>query len=270
MSGTPSNFTDAQRLAFGRAAELYDEVRPGYPDAVMDSAIALAGVRAGDRVFEVGAGTGKATGALARRGLEVLAIEPSPEMAAVARRNLARLGCVTIAETDFERWIPAEERAALFSFQAWHWTDPGSRYRLAHRALTPGGRLAAIWTFPEWANSELRPALSAAYESAAPGLEADFPMHPSSVPTALAGDWAIECCAAGLFQQPAIEMRRWSKPYGSQEYVQLLQTHQDHILLDERIRRRLLGAVQTVIDSAGGTIELQLETYICTATCSRK
>ena len=69
------SYSDAQRLAFGTVAELYDRHRPGYPPEAIDRLVRAAGLVAGDEVLEVGAGTGKLTVPLARRGLRVLAIE---------------------------------------------------------------------------------------------------------------------------------------------------------------------------------------------------
>jgi trans-aconitate methyltransferase len=65
-------------------AELYDRARPSYPAGAIDALLAHGALAPGDRVIEVGAGTGKATELLAARGLRVLALEPSAEMAAVA------------------------------------------------------------------------------------------------------------------------------------------------------------------------------------------
>src|ERR1051325_8579807 len=88
---------DARRVSFDANAELYDAVRPSYPDALADDVIA----RAGRRILEIGAGTGKATAVFARRGASIVAIEPGPSMAAVLRRNTAELD-VTVEETTFE------------------------------------------------------------------------------------------------------------------------------------------------------------------------
>jgi len=130
-----------QRLVFGDVAELYDRSRPSYPDALIDDVIAAAPLREGGRALEVGAGTGKATRLFARRGVPVLAIEPSPGMAAVARRNLASFADVEIIESDFERWDPAGERfALLYSAQAWHWIDSEVRFA---RADGPAARRPA-------------------------------------------------------------------------------------------------------------------------------
>jgi 2-polyprenyl-3-methyl-5-hydroxy-6-metoxy-1,4-benzoquinol methylase len=49
----------------------------------------VTGLQPGDWVLEVGAGPGKPTLPLARRGLRITALEPGPALAARARRDLA-------------------------------------------------------------------------------------------------------------------------------------------------------------------------------------
>lgn len=57
--------------AFLQGADRYERLRPGYPDAAVDW---LAdGVPAGVAV-DIGAGTGKLSSALTRRGVEVIAV----------------------------------------------------------------------------------------------------------------------------------------------------------------------------------------------------
>ena len=258
--------TDEQRLAFGRVAELYDRARPSYPAAVVDELIELAGLRPGDRVLEVGAGTGKLTRLLAERGLAVLALEPSAAMADLARTNCRRYPLVEIEQVDFERWQPSLPPLPLVvSAQAWHWVTPELRYERAADALDPGGTLAAIWTLPDWEHTQLRDRLRGAYRLAAPDLEADFPMHPASEPTDLAGDWQTEIEASGGFAGPEVRKHPWTCSYSSAEYLELLQTHQDHILLAPAARERLLAAVAAAIDAAGGEIVLSFVTRLCLA-----
>jgi ubiquinone/menaquinone biosynthesis C-methylase UbiE len=49
------------RQTFDQAAEIYDRVRPDYPETLFDDLVALAGLGPGDRLLEVGCATGKAT-----------------------------------------------------------------------------------------------------------------------------------------------------------------------------------------------------------------
>lgn len=266
MSDRPS--ADQQRLAFGQVAELYHRARPGLPAATVDAVIDAADLKPASRIFEVGAGTGKATVQLAARGLDVLAIEPSPEMARVARATCAQFDRVEIVEADFEAWRPRERRAALISVQAWHWIDPAIRYQRAHEALLAGGTLVAIWTFPDWRQCSLRGQLSHAYAEAVPQMVADFPMHPDSQPAALAGDWHAEIDGGGWFEGPRVRTFPWVQGYAAAAYTSLLQTHQDHILLAPRRRASLLDAITEVIDAHGGTFAMPFTTHVCTATRS--
>ena len=149
---------------FGDVAELYERVRPTYPDALIDDVIELAGIDPSARALEVGAGTGKATRQFAARGVAVRAVEPSAAMAAVAREVCADYQGVTVEEAEFEDFDPAGETfPLLFSAQAWHWISPGVRYVKARRVLEPRGVLAAFWNRPRWETSPLRTELLEAY-----------------------------------------------------------------------------------------------------------
>lgn len=256
----------ARRLSFGSVAEQYDATRPSYPAALADDLVALADAGPERRVLEVGAGTGKATVMLAERGLRVMAIEPDPEMAAVARRNVARFGdAVAVVDSEFEGWDPQGERFQLLvSAQAWHWIDPEVRYPRARAALAQGGLLAAVWNLADWPRCELREAVDEAYR----GIE--FPVHPGPMlPRGerpdVREDWAREVDAAGGFGEAEVREYEWAHAYGTQEYLALLGTHSDHLLLPPAERSRLLEAVGAAIDRHGGTLVMPYVTRACLA-----
>jgi protein-L-isoaspartate O-methyltransferase len=84
------------RAVFNRAAEDYQRSRPVLPPGLFDDLVYLAGLRPGDRVIEIGSGTGQATVPLAERGLAVTAVELGAELAAVARRRVAGFPAVEV------------------------------------------------------------------------------------------------------------------------------------------------------------------------------
>jgi SAM-dependent methyltransferase len=259
-------FTVRQRLAFGTVAELYDRARPPYPEAAIDELVAHAGLTTGDVVLEVGAGTGTATRQLAQRGLDVVAVEPSAEMAAVGARSCAGYEAVRFVGAEFERWTPQRRFPALVCANAWHWIDADTRYALAAAAIEPGGTLACMWTLPDWSRCALRDELRAVYGSVVPEFEPRFPMHPGSDPDELAGDWAAEIEAvADLFAKPRIEWVHWSIERSAAEYVELLGTHQDHVLEQPARHDALMAAIVETIDHHGGTMTLPTTTRLCLA-----
>ena len=85
---------------FNEVPELYDRIRPGYPDELLADLVTITGLDDGSSVLEVGCGTGQATRSLAALGCTVTAIEPGPGMAALARQRLAPFGNVDVRDVD--------------------------------------------------------------------------------------------------------------------------------------------------------------------------
>src|SRR6266851_9377156 len=106
----PDDERERLRHTFNRAAEIYDRVRPDYPEALFDELVALAGLAPGDHLVEVGCATGKATRPLARRGFRITCVE----LGAAARRNLAGFQ-VEVVEGRFEEWRPHEPARLVYA-----------------------------------------------------------------------------------------------------------------------------------------------------------
>lgn len=69
------------------------------------------------------------------------------DLAAVARRNLARFPEVEVVAAAFEDWpLPAEPFDLVLAATAFHWIDPAVRVVKAAAALRPGGALSTVTT----------------------------------------------------------------------------------------------------------------------------
>src|ERR1700733_11475459 len=127
---------------FGAQALDYDRYRPRYPEGVFDDILRVTDTSQGAEVIEIGAGTGIATEPLARRGLSVTAIEPSPEMARLAQAKLSGRGSVFVGR--FEDYSTPSPVQLVASFNAWHWVDPAVAVDRVAELLTPVGSLALV------------------------------------------------------------------------------------------------------------------------------
>jgi SAM-dependent methyltransferase len=238
------------RTSFEEVPELYDRARPLYPDAVFDALVALAGLRAGARILEIGCGTGQATVPLAERGLRIVCVELGTGLAAVARRNLAAYPRVEIVNADFESWEPGRAKFdAVVAFTAFHWLDPETRYtRTARllRAAGDGGALAVVATKhvrreggdPFWAE------VQEDYDAVVPSPENSPPPYPDEV-----DDLAAEIAASGLFADVVVRRHLWDVTYTAATFIDVLNTHSGHRELDPDTRERLLDLIRRRIEA---------------------
>jgi ubiquinone/menaquinone biosynthesis C-methylase UbiE len=165
---------------FDEIAAEYDRNRPAYPDELVDRACQVAGIGDGDRVLEIGCGSGQLTRGLAARGLRVTALEPGKNLLALARRNLAGAGTVEFVNARFEdAALPREHFRAVFSASALHWVDPEVGWRKIADVLVPGGTLALISYFglEERRSKDDQEAVLAALRKVAPDIAADWPAY---------------------------------------------------------------------------------------------
>ena len=134
--------TDGRRvrsLSFGSQAAAYERGRPSYPPEAIDW---LLGPAPRD-VLDLGAGTGKLTARLVERGLQVVAVDPIPEMLDVLHATLP----ATQALLGSAEQIPLPDACvdAVLVAQAWHWFEPERAVAEVARVLRPGGRLGLLW-----------------------------------------------------------------------------------------------------------------------------
>lgn len=240
---------DREYLAatFNDAADLYDDVRPGYPDAVIDGIIALSGIAPGGSILEIGAGTGKATLPFARRGYRILALEPGARLAAVARRNLAAYPNVRIQEQRFEDWSPDAVRPNLIvAATSFPWVDPAVRYTKSAENLGSGGCCAVVWhahvLLP--GQDQFFEDVQEAYNRYARHI-ARRPGSTEKLPNEVDPDFL----ATGAFEPVAVRHYPWTEVYDRNRYIRLLATFSDHIALPEDARTRLFDAIGALIDS---------------------
>jgi 2-polyprenyl-3-methyl-5-hydroxy-6-metoxy-1,4-benzoquinol methylase len=89
---------------FDDVAQLYDEVRPRYPEEIVEAILAFVALPAHGRIFEVGCGTGKMTLPFARRGYGIVAIDQGERLAALAALHCQPYPQVRVMACAFEAW----------------------------------------------------------------------------------------------------------------------------------------------------------------------
>jgi SAM-dependent methyltransferase len=134
------------REAFGDDPANYDAVRAAYPDWVFEVLRSECGVGDGTAAFEIGAGTGKATGPLLQLGVgPLVAIEPDARLADYLRAALPASALSITTQTFEDAELPEGAFDLGLSATAFHWLDEGPALAKIARLLKPGGWWAALW-----------------------------------------------------------------------------------------------------------------------------
>lgn len=128
---------------FGKTAEDYSKHRAGFPAAFFDRLATLGLGRPGQRLLDVGTGTGTLARGFAQRGCQVTGLDPSESMMAQAKQLDHEAGVAVnyiVGEAE-ETHLPAHSFDIVTAGQCWHWFDRPRAAQEVRRLLVPGGRL---------------------------------------------------------------------------------------------------------------------------------
>jgi SAM-dependent methyltransferase len=230
--------------AFDRAADLYDRVRPEYPDEAVDWLVETLGLGPGRTVVDLAAGTGKMTKALlARARARVVAVEPAPRM--LDRLRESAPGAEAREGTAEAIPLPDGSADAVTVAQAFHWFSNDRAIGEIHRVLRPGGRLALVWN-RRWLRAPAQAALDELLE----------PWKPDDVPRHKTDDWRVAIEATALFEPVAERELPWTQEVDRAGFVGRFASTSFIAALDPAEHGRALAAAERVARRFEEPIEL--------------
>lgn len=239
------------RNTFDQDASLYEEVRPGYPNALFLDIIKFSEISEGSKILEIGCGTGQATLPFAQQGYAIHCIELGANLAAIAKHKLKAYPKAQVSVGNFEEF-PLKEKTfdLVVSATAFHWIDPEVGYQKAADVLKPNGTLALFWNKPVQTiqdSSDCFHAIQNIYKRVVPEMAKLFNAlpHPNAVPTLIKD----ELNRSNLFEEVTVLKYRWTTEYTSQSYIKLLNTYSDHIALEEDTRAKLFNDIVTLVET---------------------
>lgn len=247
-----------QRFTFDQVASVYNTSRPDYPEALIDDIVSYAELKPNDTVLEVGCGTGQATKSFATRDLQILALDPGPEMVRTARETLANFTNVELVETTFEAW-PADKAVfqLIIAAQSWHWVSPEVRFAKAAEVLSPNGSLAVFGHVPVGLPTSLVEQFKGIFlrRTGAWGT----PPEARYLPNGPFKGWFDE---SKLFGPVEHRCYSWMWQHTTSSYINFLRTRSDVRMLTPAIREELLLEIAKAIAGQGGEFDVDYETHL--------
>jgi ubiquinone/menaquinone biosynthesis C-methylase UbiE len=129
--------------SFEQVADLYERVRPEYPEEAIAWIADELVLGPGRTILDLGAGTGKLTRQLVASGADVIAVEPGEAMLAELRSAVPTVTALHGAAEDIP--LADESVDALTVGQAFHWFRFEEATEEMHRVLRPRGGVALLW-----------------------------------------------------------------------------------------------------------------------------
>ena len=227
----PAGYKETQRRDWSAAAAGWSQWWPKFEEglgSVSERLIALADVRAGDRVLDIATGIGEPAVMAAKRvapGGHVVATDIAPDMLEIGRKRAKELGLENIEfrEADAEELdLPGERFDVVLSrFGLMFLPDLAAALKRIHAVLGPEGRFAAA----VWGPAERVPLIAMPMQAVARELELPPPAPGTPGPLVLADADALE---ARVRQSGFADVRteRWDAvtPWESaSEFVQFIQ-----------------------------------------------
>ena len=150
--------------SFDAWADEYDRYRPTYPAELFALIRGELELPKRPAVVDMGAGTGRASLAMAELGWRVTALEPGRGMLDVLRANAADAGLVvaTVQASAEATGLDPASVDLVTAAQAFHWFDKPAAVAEMARITRPGGGVALFWNVRD----ETRSPFVAAYHAA--------------------------------------------------------------------------------------------------------
>jgi ubiquinone/menaquinone biosynthesis C-methylase UbiE len=129
---------------FDDVAQQWDTMRKGFfSENVRTKALTIANIQAGKLAADLGAGTGFITEGLVQKGINVIAVDQSPEMLAAMQQKFADAWGIEYRQGTAEN-LPIEDRTVDYAFANMylhHVESPAEAIKEMARILKSGGKL---------------------------------------------------------------------------------------------------------------------------------
>lgn len=252
---------------FGADGEAYAASRPDYPPRIYEILRTNAAIQTRARAFEIGAGTGQATGPLLAMGCRVTAVEPDQRLAAILQRRLLQYGAaLTIERQTFEEVeLPPQYFDLGIAATSMHWLKADAALKKVFQLLRPGGHWAMWWTvFGDPENpDDFQRRTQVLFKKLEPGPSRDFR---SGRPFALDQTSRVAELAESGFSDLDYEEIRWHPVLSATQMRRLTATFSPVARLPEAERGHFLQEISRIVDEEfKGAVRRNFITAIYTA-----
>jgi ubiquinone/menaquinone biosynthesis C-methylase UbiE len=247
---------DKLTKVFDDYAVLYDKYRPRYPMELVEQLIEISQIKKGDKVLEIGCGTGQLTMDFIKKGYAITAIEKGKSLSAITANKIKPYGIGQIIHSKFEEWESDTKFKLMISAQAFHWIDKKVGFDKTLDVLEKDGAIALIWNLDQSQNTAFWKRTKALYNKYLPVTSGG-----KSLEEVADEYWQYMQKIESLGNFKRIEYP-WDKTYSKEDYLGLLNTFSPHMSMPIQKRKKFFQEMEAVIESFDNQVLRHYKTVV--------
>jgi len=223
---------EEKALHFERHSQIYDSVRPGYPQEIYEIISNYKKLDTNSNILEIGAGNGIASQEIYKKWKSTMVlIEPGENLCQLLYDRFKNKKNITVKNTTFEMYQTEHKFDAIFSATAFHWLDLSMKYKKSCDLLNDDGLLILYWNNYGIENIEMENEIQKIYAKYGKGIKDGKSSYERQIEKIESRKIEIE--KVNLFNIIEHKIIKNVKKYTMENYIQLLKTFSDHSEMEE-------------------------------------
>ena len=231
----------------------YDKYRPNYPNIIYQEIKKYCNLQNGNKLLEIGIGTGQATSLFLKNYYQITAIELGYNLSLFVSNKFSKYSNIKIINDDFMTHNFLNEKFDLiYCASAFWWLDKPLVYQKIYNLLNENGVLAifANHPYPNKCKDKTNIASKKIYHKYYQNNKKikEFSKNDLKIISNELKEFGFKNVKSFLYKR----IRKLS----TSKYIGLINTYSDHIIMDQSLKKKFDNDMKQAINKVGGFINI--------------
>ncbi|HLD97859.1 MAG TPA: class I SAM-dependent methyltransferase [Candidatus Nanoarchaeia archaeon] len=244
---------------FNKISKAYEKGRLDYPPKLINGILKNLKLGKGDKILDVGCGNGRSTLPFAKKGYNILGIDPGKDLISLARKKSKGFDNVKYQVSSFENFKskPRIFNVILFG-TSFHWVKEKGIYKKINLLLKDNGYLVIFYGFSNSDKSKL-------FSEIVKICKKHCPNHPNLKSSTRTKKILTNISKSHLFFKPKKLSFVKYNYFSKKEYINLLNSYSFVSSLDNNSKKALFDDLEKVFNKHRGRIKIPFDYIIILA-----
>jgi SAM-dependent methyltransferase len=244
---------EGKALHFDVNSEIYDGVRPGYPQEIYNLISKFKKFDSNSMILEIGAGNGIASQEIYNNWQsKMVLIEPGENLCKLLHNRFKNNKDIKVENIFFEVYENENLFDAIISATAFHWLDLSIKYKKSYDLLKNDGLLILYWNNYGIKGNEIGEEIQKVYSKYGSGTNNGKSAYERQMEKIECRKNEIE--ESNVFNIIEHKIIKNVLEYTSEKYINLLKTFPDHLNME----KGFFTKIKDIIKSNGNKIDIRI------------